>query len=199
MKSGASKTPPQVPINQLGHRTSLVPEFGLAIRLGACTADLYNPRPALAAAADRVAWGSAMNYCRLCTNVLVTLAAASSLGMGGCHTIRMPNFAHPGTAQQQRADAERWDPYPDPDAGPPVVGGRPLGYTRPLTEADWSRRFGAPPGGISPGPVATFTVPPAPVVTNPFSPSPPAVVVPNAPPIVPSPTTPGTVQPRSPY
>jgi hypothetical protein len=174
-------------------------EIGLAIRLGACTADLYNPRPVLPDAADPVSWGSAMNHHRHCTNAFVTLAAASFLGIAGCHTIRMPNFAHPGTAQQQRADAERWDPYPDPDAGPAVDGGRPLGYTRPLTEADWSRRYGAPPGGIAPGPVTTFTVPTAPVVTNPFPPSPPPAVVPNAVPIVPSPTTPATIQPRSPY
>jgi hypothetical protein len=131
--------------------------------------------------------------------LLVALATTSTFGIPGCHTIRMPNFTHPGTAQQQRADAERFDPYPDPDAGPPVVGGRPPGYTRPLTEAEWSRRYGAPPGGILPGPVTTFTVPPGPVVTNPFSPAPPPSYSPNFAPVIPSPTTPGQVQPRSPY
>jgi hypothetical protein len=140
-----------------------------------------------------------MNNRRRCMHVLVSLAAASSIAIAGCHSIRMPNFAQPGTAQQQRADAERWDPYPDPDAGPPVLGGRPIGFTRPLNEAEWSRRYGVPPGGIGPGPVTTFTVPPGPIVTNPFPPSLPPVVMPNAAPIIPSPTTPGAIQPRSPY
>jgi hypothetical protein len=119
--------------------------------------------------------------------------------VAGCHSpyIRTPNFAHPGTAAQQRADAERFDPYPDPDAGPPVLGGRPPGFTRPLTDTEWGRRFVAPPGALQPSPIVT--VPAAPVVTNPFTPSAPSTFQPTAPPVLPSPTTPSPIQPRNPY
>lgn len=129
--------------------------------------------------------------------------------VAGCQSpyIRMPNFAHPGTAAQQRADAERFDPYPDPDAGPPVVGGRPLGYTRPLTETEWSRRFVPPPLGVAqPAPVITNPFPPTapPAYTPTYSPaaptySPPAAFTPAAPPALPAPTNPSQIQPRSPY
>jgi hypothetical protein len=132
------------------------------------------------------------NYWRATLSVLTIISA-------GCHSpyIRTPNFANPGTAAQQRADAERFDPYPDPDAGPPVVGGRPLGFTRPLTDTEWARRYVAPPGALQPSPVVTL--PAAPVVTNPFSPSAPPTFQPTYPPALPSPTTPTQIQPRAPY
>ena len=98
-----------------------------------------------------------------------------SLSFAGCYSpyIRTPNFAHPGTAAEQRADAERFDPYPDPDAGPPVLGGRPPGYTRPLTDTEWARRYVPPPGALQPPPVVTL--PASPAVVNPFAPPPPPV------------------------
>jgi hypothetical protein len=128
----------------------------------------------------------------------------TTLCVAGCQSpyIRMPNFAHPGTAAQQRADAERFDPYPDPEAGPPVVGGRPLGYTRPLTETEWSRRYVPPPLGVGqPAPIPFL--PTSPIITNPFpSTAPPAyapIYSPAYPPALPSPTTPTQIQPRNPY
>jgi len=140
----------------------------------------------------------------LIRNLILTL---TTLCVAGCQSpyIRLPNFAHPGTAAQQRADAERFDPYPDPDAGPPVVGGRPLGYTRPLTETEWSRRYVAPPLGVAqPAPIPFL--PTSPVITNPFpSTAPPTfspaapVYTPAYPPVLTSPTTPMQIQPRDPY
>jgi hypothetical protein len=121
-----------------------------------------------------------------------------TIGSAGCSSpyIRTPNFAHPGTAAEQRADAERFDPYPDPDAGPPVLGGRPPGFTRPLTETEWARRYAAPPG-LQPAPA--FTLPGAPVITNPFAPPPaPPAFQPLSYPAVPPPT-PSQLQPRNPY
>jgi hypothetical protein len=120
-----------------------------------------------------------------------------TVGFVGCYSpfIRTPNFAHPGTAAEQRADAERFDPYPDPDLGPEVLGGRPPGFTRPLTETEWARRYVPPPGALQPAPV--LTLPTAPVVTNPFSPPP--VVQPTAPIVVPAPMAPSPIQPRNPY
>ena len=137
------------------------------------------------------------------SNNLRVVLLLTTLGVAGCYSpyFRMPNFAHPGTAAQQRADAERFDPYPDPDAGPPVVGGRPIGYTRPLTETEWSRRFAAAPGALQPSLISVL--PAAPVVTNPFSPTaPPAYTPAFSPtysPALPSPTAPSQIQPRNPY
>jgi hypothetical protein len=117
----------------------------------------------------------------------------------GCYSpyIRTPNFAHPGTAAEQRADAERFDPYPDPDAGPPVLGGRPPGFTRPLTETEWARRYVAPPGALQPAPVVTL--PTAPAVTNPFAPVAPPTFQPTYPPALPSAANNSQIQPRNPY
>jgi hypothetical protein len=127
------------------------------------------------------------------------LCALLSIGSAGCYSpyIRTPNFAHPGTAAQQRADAERFDPYPDPDAGPPVLGGRPPGFTRPLTETEWARRYVPPPGGLQAAPIVTL--PAAPVVTNPFAPPATTTFQPTAPPVLPSSSIPSQIQPRNPY
>lgn len=60
----------------------------------------------------------------------------------GCSpTIRMPDLFHPGSAQQQRAEALDHDPYPLDDAGPAIVGGRPPGYERPVPEVERARAF----------------------------------------------------------
>jgi hypothetical protein len=99
--------------------------------------------------------------------------------------MRWPDFFHPGTANYQRAVADRFDPYLSPDAGPEVVGGRPLGYQRPLTESEWARRYARPDGALQPVAVPTITGPP--VVTTPLPAAPPAQ------------STPFDVQPRSPY
>jgi hypothetical protein len=127
------------------------------------------------------------------TWALLWLLTVSS---AGCYSpyIRTPNFAHPGTAAEQRADAERFDPYPDPDAGPAVLGGRPPGFTRPLTETEWARRYVAPPGALQPPPIVTL---PASPVTNPFAPPP--TLQPTAPPVLPSAALPSQIRPRNPY
>jgi hypothetical protein len=134
-----------------------------------------------------------------CPNKWRVLFPILAMTFAGCHSpyIRTPNFAHPGTAAQQRADAERFDPYPDPDAGPAVLGGRPPGFTRPLTETEWARRYVAPPGALQPSPIVT--VPAAPVVTNPFMPAAPPTFQPTAPPVLPSSSPTSPIQPRNPY
>jgi hypothetical protein len=43
-------------------------------------------------------------------------------------------IVRPGTIQQQRLRATIHDPYPDPDLGPNVDGGRPREYMQPLPE-----------------------------------------------------------------
>ncbi len=64
----------------------------------------------------------------------VTLAACSP-------TIRWPRLHNPGPASYQRGAAEQSDPYPLPDMGPEVVGGRPREFDKPRDEVRRSRQF----------------------------------------------------------
>jgi hypothetical protein len=126
--------------------------------------------------------------------ILLVLTAVLATGCRSPY-IHWPNLYSPGTAQQQRAVAEQFDPYPSPDTGPEIVGGRPLGYTRPLTEEEWARRYARPDGGAVP-PVVIPSLPSSPVFTTPYPPTaPPVAVVPSLPPALP----PSSIQPRSPY
>ena len=75
--------------------------------------------------------------------------------LSGCADIAPPNWFHPGPAEYQRAQAQRTDPYPEPDTGPEVVGARPREFqvpsaepTRVQTEYSWSKRYGPPPPGL---------------------------------------------------
>ena len=58
------------------------------------------------------------------------LLAAST----GCRNLARPNFACPGTAEAQQARAIQFDPYPENEPGPKVVGGRPMEYEQPPAE-----------------------------------------------------------------
>lgn len=46
-----------------------------------------------------------------------------------------PNWGPPGTIADQRNRAVLYDPYPSNDLGPPIQGGRPLGFELPRSEA----------------------------------------------------------------
>lgn len=61
------------------------------------------------------------------------LVAATSAGCAG------GPLMNPPSEQQQRATAQRFDPYPENDTGPPVLGGRPLGYREPIAEPSRAR------------------------------------------------------------
>jgi hypothetical protein len=69
-------------------------------------------------------------------------------------TIRWPRLYGPGTAPNQQAHAERSDPYPIPDLGPEIVGGRPREFDKPRDEVRRSQEFlrglGARPQPILP-------------------------------------------------
>jgi len=73
---------------------------------------------------------------------MIALALVAAIGCSS--STRMPNVYHPGTAQSQRMDAVRYDPYPLDDVGPEVTGARPLAYQRPLNEVKRAQLF-APP------------------------------------------------------
>jgi hypothetical protein len=62
------------------------------------------------------------------------------LAAGGCGW-HQHGFFRPATIEQQRLRATIHDPYPDPDLGPEVVGGRPRGYQEPLPEPVRNRLF----------------------------------------------------------
>jgi hypothetical protein len=58
----------------------------------------------------------------------------------GCN-LAGPNFGPQGTFEYQRGQAVLHDPFPNNDAGPAVVGGRPRGYDRPLAEAENNQEY----------------------------------------------------------
>ena len=69
----------------------------------------------------------------------------------GCQ-LDTPNLAHPGTEANQQARAKVFEPYPDNEMGPPVVGGRPREYQDPrpsfaiLQDMHPNRAAGPQPG-----------------------------------------------------
>lgn len=68
---------------------------------------------------------------------LLIVLAASTTGCAGGRFLGLewPRFGYPpGTVEAQRSEAALHDPYPDPDAGPEVVGGRPREFQQPLPE-----------------------------------------------------------------
>ncbi len=53
---------------------------------------------------------------------------------GGC--LATPNVFHPGTEAHQQDRARIFEPYPENEPGPPIVGGRPREYQNPVAEVD---------------------------------------------------------------
>ena len=70
------------------------------------------------------------------------LATVVTVGVGGCAGLAPPNWFHPGPAEIQQGRAAQFDPYPDNDVGPSILGARPRGYEKPPAEplrARWVR------------------------------------------------------------
>lgn len=63
-----------------------------------------------------------------------------ALVAGGCAGMGRPNWFHPGPAAYQQKRAERFDPYPEPDVAPEVVGARPREFQKPAPEPERARR-----------------------------------------------------------
>jgi hypothetical protein len=59
--------------------------------------------------------------------------------LGGCSTTACPCLCHPGSAQVQQARALRYDPYPENESGPAMVGVRPREYEKPPPETSRAR------------------------------------------------------------
>lgn len=82
-----------------------------------------------------------MRGARLWTALGLALAA---VGVAGCSSaIRYPRWGSPGPASYQRYVATQFDPYPQADVGPEVVGGRPRDYAVPPDEVTRSRQYRA--------------------------------------------------------
>jgi hypothetical protein len=124
----------------------------------------------------------------------VVLAAA------GCSsTIRYPKLRGPGPAKYQRANAEAFDPYPLPDLGPPIDGGRPREFAIPRNEVERAQDYSivqAARRGLPTVPLAGAAVgtpipvgPPTPLATGGAAPP----FVPTTPPVTTIPTTPAPI------
>jgi len=69
------------------------------------------------------------------------LAAVLIPAVVGCGGFGRPRSAGPGPASYQRTLAEQFDPYPENEPGPPIVGARPRDYQKPIPETprvQWS-------------------------------------------------------------
>ena len=66
------------------------------------------------------------------TALLLFLLIAS----GGCNRLKNgPYFGPQGTIGMQRNNNVLHDPFPSNDLGPPITGGRPLGFEQPWAES----------------------------------------------------------------
>jgi hypothetical protein len=81
------------------------------------------------------------NEARDMTNNIKLAVASCFVTMTlGCSLPR-PLFAPPGPVRYQQNNASYHDPYPDPDAGPEIDGGRPRDFQIPSAEPVRSRVY----------------------------------------------------------
>jgi hypothetical protein len=135
------------------------------------------------------------------------LIVVASLAAIGCSSaIRYPKLRGPGPAVYQRANAEAFDPYPLPDLGPPIDGGRPREFGTPRNEVERAQDYSivqAARRSLATPPLAGAAVgmpipvgPPAPITSAgsapPFVPTTPTTPVYTPPAPVVTPTVPVT-------
>ena len=152
----------------------------------------YNPRPDFRCNTPlprRSFVGIVDAMITLSQRIRLCLVASGALLLAGCPTIRTPDLLHPGPAGYQRANALQWDPYPLDDVAPPVDGGRPREYARPIPEVTRGQAFTPKRPVLQPIPWPTLTVPSLPAApAQPAFPYAPAV-----------PTSPSPSSVRPPY
>jgi len=83
--------------------------------------------------------------------------AALAIALVGC--VDRPNWCNPGTAPSQQSRTQLFDPFPDPDSGPEVVGARPRDFQKPESEVERSRHAKPAPWQRAPYVVAPGAVP----------------------------------------
>jgi hypothetical protein len=97
-------------------------------------------------------------------NSVAVILAFGLFMMPACSpTIRKPRLESPGTAPIQRYNATQFDPYPQTDMGPEIVGGRPPDFAIPVPEVERASQY-------TRGERAIDTRPPAPGVFVPTYP-----------------------------
>jgi hypothetical protein len=114
--------------------------------------------------------------------ILVGLMATSLAGCAPEMAGLQQSFAHPGPAAYQRAQAIHHDPYVLNDVGPEVVGGRPRDYLIPVNEVERERMGATPPAGLMPPAPPAVVVGPVPGTAPTYVPGP----APGAPPYPPA-------------
>ena len=70
-----------------------------------------------------------------------SLLIVAVVSLSGCRGIHCPRFEGPGTAEYQRGWAQRYDPYPESQVGPDVLGGRPRDFDVTRAESQRARHF----------------------------------------------------------
>ena len=143
----------------------------------------------------------------------VLIVAATLAAVGCSSAIRYPKLRGPGPAKYQRANAEAFDPYPLPDLGPPIDGGRPREFSTPRNEVERAQDYeivqaarrarltqpmtgavvGAPAAVGPPTQFGAATTAPAFVPSAPVTTSPAPVYTPSAPVYTPTAPMPSTV------
>ena len=68
-----------------------------------------------------------------------------AVSLTGCPHLR-PNWFSPGPSEVQRIRAIQHDPYPDQQAAPAIIGGRPRDYQNSVAEPGRQQPY--PNGGI---------------------------------------------------
>jgi hypothetical protein len=84
-----------------------------------------------------------------CTKCCAATLIAALPFAAGCAGTALPNWLNPGPTKYQVGQAESYDPYPDPTIGPPIVGGRPIGYLDPRANPD-PAKIKPPSAGMAP-------------------------------------------------
>lgn len=70
---------------------------------------------------------------------LLLFALIVALSSSGCASVMPPQFGVPSSMAMKQREAQRFDPYPDQQAGPEVLGGRPLDYSHAPSEPSRAR------------------------------------------------------------
>ena len=66
-------------------------------------------------------------------------ASLAIAGLAGCRGLTHPNIFHPGSADYQRNQAKRFDPYPENDIGPSMDETRPPDFQQAMPVTTRSR------------------------------------------------------------
>ena len=69
------------------------------------------------------------------------LLIVAAVSLSGCRGLYVPSLQGPGTAEYQRKWAQRYDPYPESQVGPDVLGGRPREFDVTRAETQRARNF----------------------------------------------------------